>query len=169
MSTTIITGAVIQGSTILGFVYYRYYRWEISNVRGGPTGSSSSYPQASEFVFRFNSINQSMSGVTVTNPGGSNPASETPPKLVDGNTGTKFLDLNTLSSRNTIVIFDFGSGNTKRFNGYNWATANDVTSRDPRTWTISGSNDNSNWTVLHTVTDFFATASRNTYNIGWSF
>lgn len=167
MPNNTIRGQSIRGYRIIGSLSFRYFKWEITNVSGGINQGSNSYPQASEFVFTVNGINQSMSGVTVTNPGGSNPVNEDPSKLVDGNTATKFLDSNNLVSRSTVVIFDFGTVRT--FYGYNWATANDVSARDPRTWTVSGSNDNSNWTLLSTVVDFIATTSRFTYNPGWSF
>jgi len=160
-------GVVIRGGVTVSLLPFRYYKWEINNIRGGVNQGSNSFPQASEFVFTADGVNQSMSGVTVTNPGGSSPVNEEPPKLVDGNTGTKFLDLNDFTGRSTIVVFDFTT--TRTFNGYNWATANDVTARDPRTWNISGSNNNADWFLLHAVVDFFATTSRNTYNSGWSF
>ena len=103
-----------------------------------------------------------MAGVTVTNPNGNNPVGEEPSKLVDNNLTTKGLDLNFVSNGNvTNFIFQFTSA--KAFNGYRWATANDEEGRDPKSWTIAGSNNGTTWTTLHTVSGFSATATRNTY------
>lgn len=103
-----------------------------------------------------------MAGVTVTNPGGNNPVGEEPSKLVDGNLTTKALDLNFVSNGNvTNFIFQFTSA--KAFNGYRWATANDEEGRDPKSWTIAGSNNGTTWTTLHTVSGFSTTVTRNTY------
>lgn len=137
-----------------------YYRWQITNSKIYPPNANC--VQASEFVFQLNGVDQSMTGVTVTNPSGNNPVGEEPPKLVDGLLTTKALDLNFVSNGNvTNFIFQFSS--TKAFNGYRWATANDEEGRDPKSWTIAGSNDGTNWTTLHTVTNFTATTARQTY------
>ena len=74
----------------------------------------------------------------------------------------KGLDLNFVSNGNvTNFVFQFTSA--KAFNGYRWATANDEEGRDPKSWTIAGSNNGTTWTTLHTVSGFSATATRNTY------
>jgi hypothetical protein len=139
---------------------YSYYRWQITASKTSPPNSNC--VQASEFVFQLGGIDQSMAGVTVTNPSGSNPVGEEPSKLVDGLLTTKGLDLNFVSNGNvTNFIFQFSS--SKAFNGYRWATANDEESRDPKSWTIAGSNNGTTWTTLHTVTNFSATAARQTY------
>lgn len=139
---------------------YTYYRWQITESKINPPNANC--VQSAEFVFRLNGVDQSMAGVTVTNPSGSNPVGEEPSKLVDGNLNTKALDLNFVSNGNiTNFIFQFGSA--KAFNGYRWATANDEEGRDPKSWTIAGSNNGTTWTTLHTVSGFAATATRNTY------
>jgi len=139
---------------------YTYYRWQITATKTAPPDGNCT--QAAEFVFQVGGVDQSMTGVTVTNPGGTNPAGEEPPKLVDGNLATKGLDLLYVSNGNvTNFIFQFSTAKT--FNGYRWATANDAESRDPKSWTIAGSNDGTTWTTLHTVTNFTATVARQTY------
>lgn len=139
---------------------YTYYRWQITEAKTTPPNANC--VQSAEFVFRLNGVDQSMAGVTVTNPGGSNPSGEEPSKLVDGNLNTKALDLNFVANSNvTNFIFQFGSA--KAFNGYRWATANDEESRDPKSWTIAGSNNGTTWTTLHTVSGFVTTTTRNTY------
>jgi hypothetical protein len=139
---------------------YSYYRWQITASKINPPNANC--VQASEFVFQLGGVNQSMAGVTVTNPSGSNPVGEEPSKLVDGLLTTKGLDLNFVSNGNvTNFIFQFTSA--KSFNGYRWATANDEEGRDPKSWTIAGSNNGTTWTTLHTVTNFSATATRQSY------
>ncbi len=139
---------------------YTYYRWQITLAKTMPP--TSNCVQSAEFRFMLNGSDQSMTGVSVTNPGGSNPAGEEPSKLIDNNLSTKALDLNFVSNGNvTNFIFQFPSA--VGFNGYRWATANDDEQRDPKSWTIAGSNDGTNWTTLHTVNGFSATSARNTW------
>lgn len=144
---------------------YRYIKWIITDLKNFSTANS---VQVSEFVLQNNGVDISMSGSTVTNPGGNNPVSEGPSNLKDGNTSTKLLDFNIKSSPFTsTIIFDMGS--TTTFNGYRWATANDAEERDPKSWTISGSNDGTNYNTLHTVTGFTATVTRQAYQTAQSF
>jgi len=139
---------------------YFYYRWQITQAKETPPNSDC--VQAAEFVFQIGGVDQSMAGVTVTNPNGNNPIGETPPNLVDNNLTTKALDLNFVSNGNiTNFIFQFSS--VKSFDGYRWATANDEESRDPKSWTIAGSNDGTTWNTLSTVSNFTTTTARNTW------
>jgi hypothetical protein len=139
---------------------YTYYRWQITQAKTSPPQANC--VQAAEFVFQLNGVDQSMTGVTMSNPSGSNPSGEESSKLIDGLLTTKALDLNFVSNGN-VTNFIFRFPTAKSFNGYRWATANDEESRDPKSWTISGSNDNTNWTLLHTVSGFSATTNRQTY------
>lgn len=138
---------------------FLYYRWQITETKTMPPDNNCT--QAAEFVFQIGGVDQSMAGVTVTNPNGNNPVGETPPNLVDGNLTTKALDGNFIANGLTNFIFQFSSA--KAFTGYRWATANDFEDRDPKSWTIAGSNNGTTWTTLSTVTNFVATTSRNTY------
>jgi hypothetical protein len=138
---------------------YTYYRWQITQTKTTPPENNC--VQAAEFVFQIGGVDQSMAGVTVTNPSGSNPVGETPPNLVDNNLTTKALDLNFVTNGLTNFIFQFSSA--KSFNGYRWATANDFESRDPKSWTIAGSNNGTTWTTLSTVSNFTATVARDTW------
>jgi hypothetical protein len=136
-----------------------YYRWQITQTKTTPPDANAI--QASEFVFQIGGVDQSMAGVTVTNPGGSNPSGETPSNLVDNNLTTKVVDINFVTNGLSNFIFQFSSA--KSFNGYRWATANDFESRDPKSWTIAGSNNGTTWTTLSTVTNFTATVARDTW------
>jgi hypothetical protein len=46
------------------------------------------------------------------------------------------------------------------FNSYYYVTANDLPERDPVSWTLAVSNDNSNWTVLSTQSNVVITDNR---------
>lgn len=153
-----VTNATVQ------ILSYRYIRWFITDIKSFSTENNI---QVSEFELRNNGVGISMSGATVTNPSGSNPGSEGPSNLKDGNTSTKWLDFNFKTTPSSTLIFDMGSATV--FNGYRWATANDTEARDPKSWTISGSNDGTNYTTLHTVTGFTATSTRLTYQTAQSF
>ena len=139
---------------------YTYWRWNITGARGPTT-----MIQVAEFRFQKGGVTDAMTGVTVTNPGGSNPGSEGIGNLSDNNTSNKWLDFNfngnnsTPSTGNSTVIWQFSTA--KSFNGYIWYTGNDSDGRDPITWTISGSNNGSTYTTLHTVTGATITTSRN--------
>jgi hypothetical protein len=75
---------------------------------------------------------------------GDNPPSETAPKILDGNTGTKWLDRVTA----TWAIITLPS--PQLITRYGYAAANDTPSRDPRSWKLSGSTDSNTWVVLDT-------------------
>lgn len=58
--------------------------------------------------------------------------------------------------------FDFGSGNTKVINKYKWISRNVSGANSPKSWTLDGSNDNSNWTTLSTVSNISNISTGNT-------
>ena len=169
--------ASIQASTAFGRPVqqqvasgYIYYRWLITETKTMPPNANAC--QASEFVFQLNGTDQqaTTSSATVTsNPTGTFNPGEEPQRLVDNNLTTKMCDVAFVSNGNqTGIIFQFASRQT--FTGYRWATANDEEGRDPKSWTISGSQNGTTWTLLHTVTGYTATSSRNTYNpTTWAF
>lgn len=142
---------------------YLYYRWRITNVSNFAVAVA---VQASEFVFQRGGVDVRPTA-TVTNPGGSNPAGEEPSKLYDNSVDSKALDFNIKTTNVSIFLYTFSTAQT--FTGYRWATANDSPDRDPITWTVEGSNNNSTWTILHTVTNYSPTASRRTYVDPWTY
>ena len=86
--------------------------------------------------------------VSTENSGGAT-ANEGSPKLIDNNTGTKYL-INPFVSPLTITY----QLNTPDIVGqYTLTSGNDASGRDPKTWTLNGSNDGTNWTTLDTKTN----------------
>jgi hypothetical protein len=143
-------------------VAYRYYRFNTTKIRDKTADIV--YPegivQVSQFELMYAGGFLSYTGATASNPSGDNPPSEEPDKAIDGTVETKWVDRSSRSTRPLIIDF----GTRKVADSFRFATANDVDGRDPVRWTIDGSNDNVNWTTLHTQsTDASITTSRKTY------
>jgi hypothetical protein len=86
--------------------------------------------------------------VSVDNTGGPT-AGEGSLKLIDNNTSTKFLTFSYSTSfwmQQTFV-------QPEVINRYSLTSANDDSSRDPKTWELVGSDDEENWTVLDSRSD----------------
>jgi hypothetical protein len=139
---------------------YRYIRWTITAIRTPGGGTI----QVAEFnlINGASNINMSGSTVTISPAGASGSGSETIASLKDGNTATKwFSSISGALALPHIITFDMGT--VTEFNAYRWATAGDAEGRDPVSWTVSGSLDNSTFTTLDTETNFATTTSRQTY------
>ena len=134
-------------------VTYQYFRWTPTKLRDNATGIM----QASEFQFIDNGVPRSLVGVTVTNPGGNNPGAEGPDKLIDLDTGSKWLSFNIL----TPLVFQFPAPVT--IDTYNFATANDVDGRDPVSWTFEGSINGTTWVSIDSKSNFATTTARQTF------
>lgn len=76
---------------------------------------------------------------------GENPPNEVTVNLIDGDVGSKWLDFNATSW----IQFEFAQ--PEKVVKYALTSANDFSTRDPREWTLEGSNNGSTWTVLDTV------------------
>jgi hypothetical protein len=80
---------------------------------------------------------------------GENLPNEGDEELTDGQTSTKWLDFSATSW----VQYDFGSGVTKRVQRYRLTSASDAEARDPMNWTLQGSNNGTDFTVVDTRTN----------------
>ena len=70
-------------------------------------------------------------------------------RAIDNIDGTKwFTDVDPSDATPISFIIDFGAA--RQTTGFRYKTGNDISGRDPIRWTFQGSNDNSNWTTLHT-------------------
>ena len=121
---------------------YRYYRFRTTAIRGGITPTM---VQMTEIEFYYSGTKISTAGATATNPGGSNPVGEEPSKAIDGSTLTKWLDYNIQP-----LLIDLGAGVFRVADAFRYCTGNDEIGRDPLQWVVEASNDNVNWTPLHT-------------------
>lgn len=155
---------------------YRYYKWEIIGIK-----SSSSSVQASEFEFYsdsfgVNKIPLSSYPVSIHPYWTSYSTGEAPEKLFDANIGTKwyidtyqsykgsYINPYDNSYQNVVdkfwISIDTGSINAIAPLSYGWITGNDVIERDPTTWKLYGSNDNTTWTTISEVNNFNTTNDR---------
>lgn len=75
------------------------------------------------------------------------PANEEPPKALDNSESTTWL---AFLPAGTFYQFRFSASQRHAVNGYTITSANDAQNRDPYSWTLSGSNDGTNYTVIDT-------------------
>ena len=130
---------------------YRYYRFMHTQTR-----TIGDMVQISELDLRYNGVRVNYSSAVASNPGGLSYVGEESSKAIDNNVNTKWLDVNVQP-----LIIDFGQNTL--VDSYTFSTANDFESRDPVSWTFSGSNDNSTWVELHSATNYATPTARNTY------
>ncbi|RZQ62472.1 ThuA domain-containing protein [Amycolatopsis suaedae] len=78
---------------------------------------------------------------------GENPPNETKEKLFDGNSNTKWL---TFANTGWVA---YKLATPTAISSYSLTSANDFEGRDPKNWTLEGSADGTNWTVLDTRTN----------------
>jgi hypothetical protein len=99
---------------------------------------------------------------TASNPDGTTFPEETPIEILDYNSETKWCNtiFGTTSFGTASIYID--NVNPLIFDSYYYVTANDDPVRDPVTWTLAVSNDNSTWTVLSTQSNVGITSSRQT-------
>jgi hypothetical protein len=149
------TSSVTVRSVAGGEATYQYVRFKATKLR---TGQSTGLIQLGEFSFANNGSPVAVS--SVTNPGGASFENEAAGNLIDGDgVGNKWLDFN-----NAPVIFDFGAATT--IDAYSFYTANDAPDRDPIRWTLEGSSDQENWTLIeHVDFDYPTPSDRNRFSM----
>lgn len=87
-------------------------------------------------------------GGTIT-ASGENTPNEGKDRAFDGNYSTKWLAFSSTGW----LQYDFAGTSTYAINQYSITSANDYSSRDPKNWTLKGSNDGSSWTTVDTRTN----------------
>ncbi|QDV73863.1 CotH kinase family protein [Botrimarina mediterranea] len=75
------------------------------------------------------------------------PTGEEPPKALDNSRSTKWL---AFTAEGTFYETRFLDGQPRIVDNYTITSANDADERDPYSWTLSGSNDGVNYTVVDT-------------------
>jgi hypothetical protein len=75
------------------------------------------------------------------------PAGEDITKLIDNTSSTKYL------TQHSAAWVRFQANTAQVVVRYTVTSANDVPNRDPRNWTLQGSNNGSTWTTLNTQTN----------------
>jgi hypothetical protein len=110
------------------------------------TGNGSATPTIATYTTAANQVlggwvnggNFTIGAVGTTNPGNNWPSAESPDKVVDANTGTKFL---TYRNSNAGVILK-PTNSSVVFNCLSLSTANDASERDPASFILYGSSSN---------------------------
>ncbi len=113
-------------------------------------------PNLTMAYFRFDTIlrksiditSQGTLSVSNENGGGSG-AGEGSPKLVDNDINTKYLYFGF----NPSGWFELKFASPVSVGAYTFTSGNDASGRDPKNWTLQGSNDGTTWTVLDTRTN----------------
>jgi hypothetical protein len=79
-------------------------------------------------------------------------ATESRDKLFDGDVATKWY---VTATATPWIVYQFAPGTTYAIDSYTVTSANDVPTRDPKSWRLEGTNDPAlaTWTVLDTRTD----------------
>jgi hypothetical protein len=78
---------------------------------------------------------------------------------IDGSTGTKLFNGSWATK---YYLYDMGSSFNTVLTGWRYKTANDVDGRDPVSWTLFGSTNNTDWVILDQRTQETITTSRQT-------
>ncbi|WP_228745130.1 discoidin domain-containing protein [Paenibacillus sp. S150] len=92
-------------------------------------------------------------GGTVTASSTSSPSGEEKEKAFDANPSTKWL----ITTNSGWIQYQFAAGVTQTVTSYSITSANDVPGRDPKSWTLQGSNNGTSWTTLDTrINEAFA-------------
>ena len=81
-------------------------------------------------------------GGTISAQYSDSPGSEGVTNLIDNNTSSKFLTFNASA------FVEYQASNAYVVTKYELTSANDAEERDPKSWTLQGSNDGSIWTVI---------------------
>ena len=150
-------------------IAYRYLRWVMTKTKGVDNIGFGAI-QASELVLLYNGVTVSWGpSASATNPDGANVPSETASKLIDYNTNTKWCDntFGTTSFGTSTIYID--NVDPIFFNSYYYVTGNYETYRDPVSWTLAVSNDNSTWTIINTQSNVVITDDRKTNTQTFSF
>ncbi len=135
---------------------YRYYRWYITETRD----TTLAIVQAGEFRLLKDGVDLT-APIAITQPGGfTGTGTESFDKLWNL-TSAKWCDTGFGTRGFADPTFDFGA--PVEANQWAYMTANDTSGRDPRDFTIQGSNDLSSWTTVHTSVGFLPTTARDTW------
>lgn len=171
-NTEIFLGLLLLTSIVFTVYYlffmnksYKYYKLLVRKIRseGNCLADVNSCVQISEFILMDNNQRLDTSKVIATSKEENNTShpnnngnDQSANRAFDNDKNTKWLDFNYTNE----LLFEFDK--PVKATHYTWITANDVPNRDPISWTLSGSNDNANWTVLSTVDDYKTTMDRYT-------
>ena len=159
---TIKSGVTLQGATRpwLGTPRsYRYWKFSVAHIVN-PVANNNTIWQIGELTLKYHGQRIDYSTATAsTTPGAFyNNSGEGPASAIDNSAGTKFCVQGT-SGGNTgnsglgfPLLIDFGK--TVTADSITYTTGNDGPERDPASWILWGSADNTNWDPVQWTTGF---------------
>ncbi len=159
LNTNQIISEFKESKTRFGYFYSpRYIKWEITQSKGIDGFGSI---QSSDLVFMCNGeiVNWNI-GATISNPDGNSNIGEYPENLLDMNSSTKWCDTNFQLNGTSSIYID--NSTSLIFDSYYYVTGDDYPERDPITWTLSISDDNSIWSIIDTQSSISITDNRQT-------
>lgn len=123
-----------------GFIWY--YDAILNNPSGG---SAADYAAAINGALGSGGSSGSLTtgGTAAASQSGS-PSGEEKEKAFDGSSATKWL----IFASSGWISYQFGGGAAHAATSYTITSANDYPARDPKSWSLQGSNDGSSWTTL---------------------
>lgn len=139
---------------------YRYYRFTVATNFGNGSSTLDGYNQIGELHYYKAGVWTAATSGSATGPG----TGEQLWSNVNDNKGANIAGFTKYGStpRPYSITYDFGAPTS--FDGYNWSTANDSTpARNPRRWTVSGSNDTVNFAVIDDRSNVNQPGPTNTY------
>lgn len=130
---------------------YRYFKLDISNNNGGASTKIAEWTlnvktdTSIPFSYELGSENSNMpsSGI-VTSQFSDSPTGSDVASILDAKTTTKFV-----TNHNAFYLLWKGNKDVAA-NFYSLTSASDNPAMDPKSWTLSASNDNTSWTVIDT-------------------
>jgi hypothetical protein len=139
---------------------WKYFRFDLKSI-------------VSANVFQISELRLQLQGSDVAWPAGTTAvalnasyrpgsSSEGAEKLIDGDVGSKYCDINF--SGDTSILITVGGGQTLTANAFRMANGNDTayySSRIPTAWILYGSNDAVTWTQLQNTTNYTPTTTSN--------
>lgn len=81
---------------------------------------------------------------TASDDGANNPGNEGEVQAFDNTSNTKWLVFNSTGN----IAYDFANEDSYAINRYTVTSANDEPTRDPKNWSLQGSNNGLNWTTV---------------------
>jgi hypothetical protein len=121
---------------------------KLVNVSAGyiDTNLSVTYFRIDDIVVRSRDITRHG---TLTGNHTNSPGNESLPKLVDSNFSSKYLAFDYTSSLYVQLAF----ATSQKIDAYTITSGNDAPERDPKVFTLEGSNDGTTWTVVDSRSD----------------
>ena len=156
---TLVNKGATYSTDVPEIPQYRYLRWVMTQTRGADFLASAIQVAGLVLLYQGATVSWGPSA-SASNPDGTTFPNETPIKILDYDIYTKWCNTSFgITSFGTASIY-IDNVNPLRFDSYYYVTANDEEIRDPVSWTLAVSNDNSTWSILDTRSNIGITYSR---------